>query len=431
MKPTLNFISYSLVAIGIVAGIAGCGGNGDSKELVKAVTLEAELNNGTLIKTLDINGSNTRIRAGETHQLSAIGVDLNGDQGDVSNRVTWRSSDTSIATVNQAGLVTGIANKTTDQGFIEITATTLNGVAKTARVSVNDALTSSIEIKQKAPLGDAVYTCIDTQFETTVTYADGHKNIGASNINWSLSNQHNTTSIDAQGFLHSSHSAAETVTIKAFRYPNEASGELNINIDPSKLRTINIQNQQNQGTPFSLEVGKRLRLKSSASLDSDVSTAVFDISKNSSWQVTNSALVGLTNSGSLKGTMLALKPGSTTIKTECAGKQGEATIQVFGESAFDSIDVTSNKTNLSISRGSSIDLKLEVKYKGKTTVVNLTEFTTWNLVSGGDLVTTQINTKGSNDTTYRLTAKNTTGEVKVSAVYADNTAIVKTITITN
>jgi uncharacterized protein YjdB len=46
---------------------------------------------------------------GSTQQFNATGTYSDGSTADVTYQVTWASSDTTIATISSAGLVTGIA----------------------------------------------------------------------------------------------------------------------------------------------------------------------------------------------------------------------------------------------------------------------------------------------------------------------------------
>lgn len=95
---------YTLPRLSIIAvllvGVVGCGSDTDSSELVKAIKLEKLRSEGTIIESVTIVDNQTRLRVGEQYQLSATGIDSNGETRDITNELTWTSSNTDVATVN-------------------------------------------------------------------------------------------------------------------------------------------------------------------------------------------------------------------------------------------------------------------------------------------------------------------------------------------
>lgn len=62
-----------------------------------------------ILQSIAVAPASPTISAGSTKQFAATGTYSDGSQQDVSNQVTWSSSNTNVATVNASGLVTGIA----------------------------------------------------------------------------------------------------------------------------------------------------------------------------------------------------------------------------------------------------------------------------------------------------------------------------------
>ena len=136
----------SIIAV-LLTSIVGCGSDSESADLVKAVTLEKLRTEGTIIESVTIENDQTRLRAGEKHQLSATGLDSNGETRNVTNELTWTSSNTDIATVSNSGLVTAVANLSANQGIITITGTTINDISGDGEMSISDEAVTSIQLK--------------------------------------------------------------------------------------------------------------------------------------------------------------------------------------------------------------------------------------------------------------------------------------------
>jgi len=61
---------------------------------------------GAALASIQITPANSSIPAGSTQQLKAVGSFQDGNTLDITNSVTWSSSDTNVATINSAGLLT-------------------------------------------------------------------------------------------------------------------------------------------------------------------------------------------------------------------------------------------------------------------------------------------------------------------------------------
>jgi uncharacterized protein YjdB len=87
-----------------------------------AVTLKVAAPAPTLSSIAITPQSPGSLAVGAALQFTATGTYSDGSTADLTSQVTWTSSDTSVATISEAGLATGIAAGTT-----EITAA-LSGV---------------------------------------------------------------------------------------------------------------------------------------------------------------------------------------------------------------------------------------------------------------------------------------------------------------
>lgn len=93
---------------------------------IKKFTINV-IENDKEIKSIKINASNSKVKTGDTIQLTVEYTPSDAeDKG-----VTWKSSDTSIATVDSSGKVKGVK-----AGTVIITATAKNGISQTQTITV-------------------------------------------------------------------------------------------------------------------------------------------------------------------------------------------------------------------------------------------------------------------------------------------------------
>ncbi len=80
-----------------------------------SITIPLSGSNGTAnftaatLQSIAVNPATATVPAGLTKQFAASGTFSDGTLQDVSNQVTWSSSNTSVSTVNSSGLATGVA----------------------------------------------------------------------------------------------------------------------------------------------------------------------------------------------------------------------------------------------------------------------------------------------------------------------------------
>ena len=117
---------------------------------------------------ISLNKTSLNLLRGNTENLSAIINPHNAD----NKKITWSSSDTSIATVDSNGKVTAIAKgtatiaaKTSDGGLTATCSVTVNNPQLTASASIgysttvsNSSVSSGISVKLNAKGGSGSYT---------------------------------------------------------------------------------------------------------------------------------------------------------------------------------------------------------------------------------------------------------------------------------
>lgn len=407
----LSNISIALVCVNLIA----CGSDNNSDELATAIKLESQRQQGTIIESVTIVGDQKRLRAGESHQLTATGIDSNNETRDVTDELEWSSSDSSIATVTKQGLVTAVASSNANQGIVTITGTTINEISAEGEISVSDAAVTAINLKQTDPSSGTINTCIPASISGDISYEDGYTALDTvKDLNFSLDNQ-TTATISSDGTLYTSSKDLESTTITA--NTNGVYGNLTVAADPKNLGDINILVNDEATNLITLNVGERIQVNSEANLTNDNSDDKYNIDETISWTQESLNLVGITTTGALKGSIIALKPGVNQLIASCGGKETRATLEVKGDDALDSLQINDGSGTIVLAPSTEVKLTLTANYSGSTSSINVSEFANWS-TNGSSLVTAELTELGTDEASYKIThSSDETGVAIISATY--------------
>lgn len=143
-------------ALLLLALLAGC--NADKKDPVLGVEpIEG-------LTSIQVSPVNPSLAAGLSQQFTALGIYADGTSMDISNKVSWTSATTTVATVNALGLTQALqtGNSVIRASFAGKTASSL--------LTVTDAELISFSI---APLDASIAAGLSQQFTATGIYSDG------------------------------------------------------------------------------------------------------------------------------------------------------------------------------------------------------------------------------------------------------------------
>ncbi|PAJ75673.1 hypothetical protein CJF42_04070 [Pseudoalteromonas sp. NBT06-2] len=426
MKMISFMPKFSLrICLTISIVISGCDSDNNSEALAKAVKLESQRAKGTIIEKVTIIGAMTRLRVGEVHQLTALGIDSNDDERDVTTELAWSSSDTSIATVNSKGLVEAVANSTEPQGKVVITGTTINGILAQGEMSVSDSAISSLTLKQSNPISGDINTCIDANIVADVTYEDDYTSLNVTKyINFSV-DENTTATIEDGGILHTSNSEIENTIVSG--KVNNISNQLTVTADPKNLETIDVLVDDKVVNIITLNVGDRIILQSQVNLVSTISETPINIDNNISLEAKNSELAGITLNGTTKGSILALKPGVTQVYATCGGVQGNATLEIKGDATLDTLLINQGEETITIKANESVEISVTAQFEETIADINVTEFSEFTY-SKNDLISSELVSAGTSAANYKIiSTSNTTGEVFLTVTYDGESSLVKLI----
>jgi hypothetical protein len=158
------------------------------------------------LTSITVAPNSATIAVGGTQQLTATGNFDDSSTQDMSNSVSWSSSDSTIATVSTSGLVTGVK-----AGTATITATSGN-FTSTSTITVTATALASIAI---SPTSATLNSGGTQQFTATGTFADGSTSDLTSQVTWTSSNTAALT-ISTSGLATAQTvTAAQTVNVTA------------------------------------------------------------------------------------------------------------------------------------------------------------------------------------------------------------------------
>lgn len=168
----------SVSSTGLVTGVAA-----------GSATIEAQLSgvkgslalqvNVVALESISLGPNPANVNVGSVQQLTATGHYDNGTQLNISSSVTWKVSNTALATINSLGVASGVHGGT-------VTVTASQGAVSQSMQMTVTALLNSISL---SPVGPAILVGGNQQFTATGFYNDGTVKDLTSSASWTSSNQ--------------------------------------------------------------------------------------------------------------------------------------------------------------------------------------------------------------------------------------------------
>jgi hypothetical protein len=171
---TIATVGNTTSTAGQVTGVGKGTANVTATLSGKSATASVSVITATLL-SITVSPSTASVRVGKTYPFTAKGTFDNGTEVDITNSVTWTSSNTSVATISNAsgsiGVATGVASSST---AVTITAT-LSSKFGTASLTVNEPQIVSIAIQptttQTITVGNAQSYTVNAVYENGTTSA--------------------------------------------------------------------------------------------------------------------------------------------------------------------------------------------------------------------------------------------------------------------
>ena len=154
---------------------------------------------------LSVTPNAASIAATSTVTLHATGSYSDGTTKDLSSSATWSSSDSKIATVSAAGVVTGVAN-----GTATIAAKS-GAFTSSASITVTGGASASLSSIAISPASPSIPINTTQQLTATGSYSDGSSRDLTNIVTWSSSTIADAT-VDATGLVSGIAAGSATIT---------------------------------------------------------------------------------------------------------------------------------------------------------------------------------------------------------------------------
>lgn len=259
---------------------------------------------------LEISPNPTTTHVATTRAFTAYRVDTAaGSREDVTASASWNSSATTIASVNSAGVATGVAAGTSD-----ITAQ-LDGLSASSALTVSDAALVELVV---VPPEQASLVGISRTFKALARFADNQLQDVSTDVSWNSNNT--AVSIVADDGSASSLSQG-TATLTASLLGQNASGDLVVlNATP-----VDFQVSPQQAT---LPVPSHEAFSATLLLSDG---EILDVTSEALWSTSAADVVSVSNQTGSKGDALAVAAGTAQVV---------ASLSVAGVTVVDTADIT-------------------------------------------------------------------------------------------
>jgi uncharacterized protein YjdB len=362
--------------------------------------------NSDPVASVSIAPGSSSINATQTQQLTATLKDAGGTIL-TGRTVTWSSSDPTIATVSNTGLVTPTGAN--DSGAVTITATS-GSKSGTATVTISQDPVASVTV---APGSSAISATQTQQLAATLKDAGGAVLTGRT-VTWSSSNTAIAT-VSTTGLV-SPTGANDSGTVTITAASGSANGTATVTITQDPVTSVTV-------APASSTISATQTQQLAATLKDAGGTVL--TGRPVTWSSSNTAIATVSNAGLVSPTGLN-DTGTVTITATSGSANGTATVTINPEPVA---TVTVAPGSSTISATQTQQLAATLKDAGGTILTGRT--VTWSSSNTG--IATVSNTglvspTGLNDTgTVTITA--TSGSANGTATVTINPDPVATVTV--
>jgi uncharacterized protein YjdB len=295
-------------AAGTVRVQAGFGG--------KFGTIDITVVAAAKLTAITVTAAASSVDIGNTVKLTAVGIYDDGSKPDITGKVTWTSSNVSLATVSAQGVATAVSIGTA------ILAATLEGLVGSASITVTKSAAVLVSIAVTAPSA-TVNTGATVALVANGTYDDSSKQNISSSVTWTSSDATIAT-VSSAGTVTGIKAGAVTITATS----GVKSGSVTLTVTtPIALSSVAVT-----ASASTVSAGGKVQLTANE-VYSDGSKK--DVTKTAAW-TSGTATVATVDAN---GQVTAVKVGTVIITATSGGKSGSVSLTIT-DATLSTIDVT-------------------------------------------------------------------------------------------
>ena len=302
-----------------------------------------------VLNSIAVTPVNASVPLGLLQPFSATGTFSDGTAQDITNTVTWSSSNTSVASITVSGLVTA-----RNLGNATIAATS-GAASGSVSMSVNTSNLSSLAI---APGNATIAETTSQQFSAIGTFNDGSTHNLTSQVTWASSNTAVATLTQANGLAKGLTPGVSTISATL----GSANASATINVTNATITSISVT-----PTGQTIPAGTKLPYTATGSF-SDTTTQT--ITRDVTWASDNLAVANTTSGG----LATALAPGNANISASLNGVTGSAPLNV---SSLTLTSIALSPATASLAPASTLYYSATGTYNDGSTR-NITNAVTWS-----------------------------------------------------
>jgi uncharacterized protein YjdB len=257
--------------------------------------------------SISIAPSTISVAPGTTAQFIATGTYSDNSTQNLTNSVTWASSDSSIVTVSSTSPTAGLA-KAVANGTATVTAV-LGSISGAADVTVTSASATSIVV---SPTNVSLPLGLHQQFTANATFSDGTNQDITGVATWKSSSG-TVASITTSGLA----TARNVGTINISAIFGGVSDSTPLTINAANLSSISIQPRN-----ATIAEGTRIQL---AAIGTFNDGGTRDITHQANWSSSDPTVVAI---GALNGSTFGLAPGLVTITAALGSASDSVSLNV-------------------------------------------------------------------------------------------------------
>ena len=359
---------------GIATGVAS--GTTEVSATLEGVTGSTDFDvTAAVLASLEVTPASPAIASGTSISLTATGTYSDGSNQDLTDLVTWTTSDASVVTVSNASGSEGRATAI-DSGSAEVSAV-LGGVTGTTDVEVTDATLTAVEVSPASP---AMAAGTSLPLSATGIYSDATTQELTDVVTWATSDGGVVTVSNAGG-SEGLATAVALGTAEVSATLGGLTGTADVEVTDAELTAIDVT----PALPV-LAAGTSLALTAIGTYSDATTQELTDVV---TWATSDGGVVTVSNAGGSEGLATAVALGTAEVSATLGGLSGTTDVEVT-DAELTALDVTPALPLLAA--GTSLVLTATGTYSDATTQ-ELTDVVTWATSDGG--VVTVSNAGGS------------------------------------